>query len=100
MAVYLALVKEKDLLKDSMVACCRDLRQKVLINDFLSVFPEATKIGENYKSAENLSIDLKKKNIFPTFTCRPIDGAIVGCTEANVLVYIDDCVKTTKSKES
>lgn len=60
---------------------------------FLNVFPEATKIGENYKSAENLSIDLKSKNIFPTFTCRPIDGAIVGCTEANVLVYIDDCVK-------
>ena len=63
-------------------------------NRFLSVFPEATKIGEkDYKSAENLSIDLKSKNIFPTFTCRPIDGAIVGCTEANVLVYIDDCVK-------
>ena len=61
---------------------------------FLKVFPEATKIGEkDYKSAENLSIDLKSKNIFPTFTCRPIDGAIVGCTEANVLVYIDDCVK-------
>lgn len=61
---------------------------------FLSVFPEAKKIGEkDYKSAENLSIDLKSKNIFPTFTCRPIDGAIVGCTEANVLVYIDDCVK-------
>ena len=60
---------------------------------FLSVFPEAVKIGDNYKSAENLSIDLKRKNIFPTFTCRPIDGAIVGCTEANVLVYIDDCVK-------
>jgi hypothetical protein len=48
---------------------------------------------KDYKSAENLSIDLKSKNIFPTFTCRPIDGAIVGCTEANTLVYIDDCVK-------
>lgn len=61
---------------------------------FIKVFPEAVKIGEkDYKSAENLSIDLKSKNIFPTFTCRPIDGAIVGCTEANVLVYIDDCVK-------
>ncbi len=61
---------------------------------FLSVFPEAVKIGDkDYKSAENLSVDLKSKNIFPTFTCRPIDGAIVGCTEANVLVYIDDCVK-------
>ena len=65
-----------------------------IYNRFLTVFPEAVKIGEkDYKSAENLSIDLKSKNIFPTFTCRPIDGAIVGCTEANVLVYIDDCVK-------
>lgn len=61
---------------------------------FLKVFPDAVKIGEkDYKSAENLSIDLKSKNVFPTYTCRPIDGAIVGCTEANVLVYIDDCVK-------
>lgn len=61
---------------------------------FLSVFPEAQKASEReWKSAENLSIDLKNKNIFPTFTCRPIDGAIVGCTEANTLVYIDDCVK-------
>lgn len=64
---------------------------------FLSVFPEAIKAGGDkfYKSAENLSIDLKTKSetTFPTFTCRPIDGAIVGCTEANVLVYIDDCVK-------
>lgn len=61
---------------------------------FLSVFPEAKKTSEReWKSAENLSIDLKSKNIFPTFTCRPIDGAIVGCTEANTLVYIDDCVK-------
>ena len=61
---------------------------------FLNVFPEAVKTSEReWKSAENLSIDLKSKNIFPTFTCRPIDGAIVGCTEANTLVYIDDCVK-------
>lgn len=62
---------------------------------FLDVFPEAKKAGGDkfYKSAENLSIDLKKHSTFSTFTCRPIDGAIVGCTEANVLVYIDDCVK-------
>lgn len=62
---------------------------------FLDVFPDAVKAGSDkeYKSAENLSIELKSKNTFPTFTCRPIDGAIVGCTEANVLVYIDDCVK-------
>lgn len=58
---------------------------------FLKVFPDAEKVGQ---SAEGLSIDLKGGNsVFPTFTCRPIDGAIVGCTEANVLVYIDDCVK-------
>jgi len=59
---------------------------------FLDVFPEAKKVNQ---SAEGLSIDLKQKSptTFPTFTCRPIDGAIVGCTEANVLVYIDDCVK-------
>ena len=58
---------------------------------FLKVFPDSEKIGQ---SAEGLSIDLKGGNgVFSTFTCRPIDGAIVGCTEANVLVYIDDCVK-------
>lgn len=58
---------------------------------FLKVFPNSKKIGQ---STEGLSIDLKGgRSVFPTFTCRPIDGAIVGCTEANVLVYIDDCVK-------
>lgn len=58
---------------------------------FLKVFPNSEKVGQ---SAEGLSIDLKGGNgVFSTFTCRPIDGAIVGCTEANVLVYIDDCVK-------
>ncbi len=67
---------------------------KQIYERFIRVFPEAVKIGEkDYKSAENLSIDLKSKNTFPTYTCRPIDGAIVGCTEANLLVYIDDCVK-------
>lgn len=68
---------------------------------FIKIFPEAKKTSENgYKSAENLSIDLKKKNVFPTITCRPIDGAIVGCTEANVLVYIDDCVKNHEEARS
>lgn len=66
---------------------------------FLEVFPKAKKT-KDYKSAENLSIDLKKKSVFPTITCRPIDGAIVGCTEANVLVYIDDCVKNHEEARS
>lgn len=58
---------------------------------FLDVFPESEKVGQ---SAEELSINLKGGNsVFSTFTCRPIDGAIVGSTEANLLVYIDDCVK-------
>lgn len=86
--------KGEGLVKRFYGGLLQDFETERTYQRFLSVFPEAKKIGEkNYKSAENLSIDLKSKNIFPTFTCRPIDGAIVGCTEANVLVYIDDCVK-------
>lgn len=57
---------------------------------YLRVFPEAVKVGQN---ADELTIHLGKKRRFATFTCRPIDGSIVGNTEANVLLYIDDCVK-------
>ena len=86
--------KGEGLVKRFYGGLLQDFETEQTYKRFLNVFPEATKIGEkDYKSAENLSIDLKSKNIFPTFTCRPIDGAIVGCTEANVLVYIDDCVK-------
>lgn len=86
--------KGEGLVKRFYGGLLQDFETERTYHRFLSVFPEAKKIGEkDYKSAENLSIDLKSKNIFPTFTCRPIDGAIVGCTEANVLVYIDDCVK-------
>lgn len=85
--------KGEGLVKRFYGGLLQDFENDLTYKRFLDVFPKAKKIGDNYKSAENLSIDLKKKNIFPTFTCRPIDGAIVGCTEANVLVYIDDCVK-------
>lgn len=86
--------KGEGLVKRFYGGLLQDFETERTYQRFLSVFPEAKKIGEkDYKSAENLYIDLKSKNIFPTFTCRPIDGAIVGCTEANVLVYIDDCVK-------
>lgn len=89
-----AVGKGEGLVKRFYGGLLQDFENERTYKRFLDVFPEATKLSErDYKSAENLSIDLKKKNIFPTFTCRPIDGAIVGCTEANVLVYIDDCVK-------
>lgn len=57
---------------------------------YLDVFPDAQKVAQN---ADELTIHLGKKRRFATFTCRPIDGSIVGNTEANVLLYIDDCVK-------
>ena len=89
-----AVGKGEGLVKRFYGGLLQSFETKEIYERFLKVFPEAKKIGEkDYKSAENLSIDLKSKNTFPTFTCRPIDGAIVGCTEANVLVYIDDCVK-------
>lgn len=89
-----AVGKGEGLVKRFYGGLLQSFETKEIYERFLKVFPEALKIGEkDYKSAENLSIDLKSKNTFPTFTCRPIDGAIVGCTEANVLVYIDDCVK-------
>ena len=89
-----AVGKGEGLVKRFYGGLLQSFETEAVYNRFLKVFPEARKISErDYKSAENLSIDLKSKNTFPTFTCRPIDGAIVGCTEANILVYIDDCVK-------
>lgn len=57
---------------------------------YYEVFPEAKMVRTK---ADEMTIDLKSKSRFSTFTCRPIDGSIVGNTEANVLLYIDDCVK-------
>lgn len=89
-----AVGKGEGLVKRFYGGLLQAFETKQIYERFIRVFPEAVKIGEkDYKSAENLSIDLKSKNTFPTYTCRPIDGAIVGCTEANLLVYIDDCVK-------
>lgn len=89
-----AVGKGEGLVKRFYGGLLQAFETEIAYQRFLSVFPEAKKASEReWKSAENLSIDLKNKNIFPTFTCRPIDGAIVGCTEANTLVYIDDCVK-------
>lgn len=63
---------------------------KQMYKRYIDVFPRAVKVGQN---ADELTIHLEKKRRFATFTCRPIDGSIVGNTEANVLLYIDDCVK-------
>lgn len=57
---------------------------------YLEVFPNAPKVKQN---AEELTIDLATERRFSSITCRPIDGSVVGNTEANVLLYIDDCVK-------
>lgn len=87
-----AVGKGEGLVKRFYGGLTQSFENVAMYERFLKVFPEAKKVAQ---SAEGLSIDLKEKSpsTFPTFTCRPIDGAIVGCTEANVLVYIDDCVK-------
>lgn len=87
-----AVGKGEGLVKRFYGGLTQAFENEFMYKRFLNVFPEALKVNQ---SAEGLSIDLKQKSptTFPTFTCRPIDGAIVGCTEANVLVYIDDCVK-------
>lgn len=87
----LAVGKGEDLVKRFYGGLNQAFEQKGMYERFLKVFPDTEKIGQ---SAEYFSIDLKGgTSVFPTFTCRPIDGAIVGSTEANVLLYIDDCVK-------
>lgn len=87
-----AVGKGEGLVKRFYGGLIQAFENEAMYKRFLKVFPESMKVNQ---SAESLSIDLKEKSpsTFPTFTCRPIDGAIVGCTEANVLVYIDDCVK-------
>lgn len=87
-----AVGKGEGLIKRFYGGLTQAFENEAMYNRFLKVFPESKKIGQ---SAESFSIDLKIKSpsTFSTFTCRPIDGQIVGSTEANVLVYIDDCVK-------
>lgn len=87
-----AVGKGEGLVKRFYGGLTQSFENVAMYERFLKVFPESKKVAQ---SAEGLSIDLKEKSpsTFPTFTCRPIDGAIVGCTEANILVYIDDCVK-------
>lgn len=57
---------------------------------FIDVFP-AARVKKT--EAKRMNIDLQTEHMFPTVQCRPIDGAIVGSTEARNLLYLDDCVK-------
>ena len=58
---------------------------------FYDVFPEARLVGTN---ADEKTIHLAKKKRFATITCRSIDGALTGSTEATPegVLYIDDMV--------
>lgn len=58
---------------------------------FYDVFPEARLAGTN---ADEKTIHLAKKKRFATITCRSIDGALTGSTEATPegVLYIDDMV--------
>lgn len=58
--------------------------------EFLQVFPWAKKVKTN---ADKMEVDLEQRHMFATVQCRPIDGAIVGSTEAHNLLYIDDAVQ-------
>lgn len=74
--------------------------QELTLSDeynFKEIFPAATLVDS---SAEYMSMDFEVKKRFPSFTCRSIDGAIVGNTEASSLIYLDDCVEGVEEARS
>lgn len=58
---------------------------------FLEIFPESQLV---YSSQADETIHLKRKQRFPTLTCRSIDGTLTGAVEVgrNALLYMDDAV--------
>lgn len=70
---------------------CLDILQKPQEYLFYDVFPDARLVGTN---ADEKTIHLNKKKRFATITCRSIDGALTGSTEATPdgVMYIDDMV--------
>lgn len=70
---------------------CLDILQKPDEYAYYDVFPEARLVGTN---AEEKTVHLNKKKRFATITCRSIDGALTGSTEATPdgVMYIDDMV--------
>ena len=70
---------------------CLDILQKPEEYLFYDIFPRATLISTN---ADEKTINLETKKRFATITCRSIDGALTGSTEATPegVMYLDDLV--------
>ena len=57
---------------------------------FYDIFPESKLVQTN---ADTKILNLLHKSRFPTVMCRSIDARQVGLSEANSLLYLDDCVE-------
>lgn len=70
---------------------CLDILQKPEEYAYAEVFPDAPLVATN---ADEKTIHLMKKRRFATITCRSIDGALTGSTEATPegVLYLDDLV--------
>ena len=79
-----------DLVK-SFYTGCLDILQKPDEYSYNEVFPTANLVATN---ADEKTIMLQKKRRFATITCRSIDGALTGSTEAtrDGVMYLDDLV--------
>jgi len=79
-----------DLVK-SFYTGCLDILQKPEEYLFYDVFPKAKLVATN---ADEKTIHLEKKRRFASITCRSIDGALTGSTEATPdgVLYVDDLV--------
>jgi len=70
---------------------CLDILQKPEEYLFYDIFPDAQLVATN---ADEKTIHLNKKKRFASITCRSIDGALTGSTEATPdgVMYLDDLV--------
>ena len=70
---------------------CLDILTKPEEYLFYDIFPKATLISTN---ADEKTINLETKKRFASITCRSIDGALTGSTEATPegVMYLDDLV--------
>ena len=70
---------------------CLDILTKPEEYLFYDIFPKATLVSTN---ADEKTINLETKKRFASITCRSIDGALTGSTEATPegVMYLDDLV--------